>query len=106
MSLILFLLLLFLVSVIVPIVRVAAAIARARQRAREMFGRFRDNTSDAARGKNHPRQNDTKRKKINPEDGEFVKFQELPPEPPTQEQTQVTVEIEEQVEDVEWEDIK
>ncbi len=102
-----FLLFILIIFVVVPLLRGALAIYRARRAARNFFNQFRQ----AAGGKAQNRQPEppkAKPKKINPEDGEFVSFEDLPAEETSQE-TNVeyqSVTIEQQIIDVEWEDIK
>ncbi|MDE6367904.1 MAG: hypothetical protein K2K94_01540 [Muribaculaceae bacterium] len=103
-----FLLLLLLIFVIWPMVRGMIAIARARRSARRFFEQFRQ-AAGAPDGqqRNAPEQPQPKpRKKINPDDGEFVAFEDLPADTSTEPTTFASVEIEQQIVDVEWEDIK
>lgn len=106
MGSILFLLLIF--FVIVPLVRGLLAFYRLRRNARQFFEGFRNpgasTGSDRAPRQEQPRH----RKKIDPTEGEFVSFEELPPDADSTAytETRTEVRVEQQVVDVEWEDIK
>ena len=103
------LLLLLIFFVIIPLVRASMAIYRARRAARKFFDQFRQPSAGGAAAKSpEPGQPKAKSKKINPEDGEFVSFEDLPADASAQENTieYQSVTIEQQIVDVEWEDIK
>lgn len=100
-----FLLLLLIFFVIVPLVRGAVAVYRARRAARKFFDQFRNPGAESRSAA--PEQPQPKAKKINPEDGEFVAFEDLPVYGSSeQESCAADVKPESQVVDVEWEDIK
>lgn len=102
------LLVLLIVFVIVPIFKGVIAIMRARRSARRFFDQFRQ-AAGAPNGhqRKAPQQPQPKpRKKINPDDGEFVAFEDLPADTSAEHTTFVSVEVEQQIVDVEWEDIK
>lgn len=98
-----FLLLLILFFVVIPLVRGMITIYRARRAARKYFEQFRRNAGPQQQ-KSGPQPKKT-RKKINPEDGEFVSFEEIPGKTDTAEKTQTKVTVEQQIVDVEWEDL-
>lgn len=100
-----FLLLLFIFFVIIPLVRGAVAIYRARRAARKFFDQFRNpGTGSQSAAPEQPR---PKAKKINPEDGEFVSFEDIPAAGPSvRSDSPRDVKPEPQVVDVEWEEIK
>ena len=107
MSAILFVLLL--VFVIVPLFKGVIAIMRARRSARRFFDQFRQAAgAQGAYGRRTPEEQPQPkhRKKINPDDGEFVAFEDLPADSSAEQTTFTSVEIEQQIVDVEWEDIK
>lgn len=78
---------------------------RVRRKVRDLFGQFGQRPGDRAAGQPQP-QPRKKRKKINPDDGEFVQYEDLPPSTGDSPAASVKVEIEQQIVDVEWEDIK
>ena len=87
------------------------AIMRARRSARRFFDQFRQaaGASGGNRGNSSEHQPQPKpRKKINPEDGEFVTFEDLPADSDSTvyTETYTEVRVEQQIVDVEWEDIK
>lgn len=99
-----FILLILIFFVIIPLLRGIVAVYRARRAARKFFDQFRN---PAAGSQSAPEQPRPKAKKINPEYGEFVAFEELPADG-TPDNTGHTRDVrpEPQVVDVEWEDIK
>lgn len=103
-----FLLLLLLILVVWPLVRGMIAIARARRSARRFFDQFRQaaGSADGNRGQQAEQPQPKPRKKINPDDGEFVAFEDLPGDSSSDRSTFASVEVEQQIVDVEWEDIK
>lgn len=103
-----FLLLLLLIFVIWPMVRGMIAIMRARRSARRFFDQFRQSAGspDGSQRKESQQPQPKPRKKINPDDGEFVAFEDLPADSSAEHTTYASVEIEQQIVDVEWEDIK
>ncbi len=103
------LILLFTFTVVIPLIRGMRAIYRARRAARQYFEQFRQaaaGTQSSYGNQASAKQQSARRKKINPDDGEFVQFEDLPADAPTVEKTQTTTIIEQQIVDVEWEDIK
>ncbi len=100
-------LLLLLFFVIWPLVKGMLAIMRARRSARRFFDQFRQ-AAGASAGSSQPQKPEPPRKKINPEDGEFVAFEDLPAdsESTTHTETYTEIRVEQQIVDVEWEDIK
>lgn len=104
MSIFFLLFIIFFVFVVVPLIRGVAAIYRARHAAREFFDQFRQSTSGTYT--RPPKQEERKtKKKINPDDGEFVQFEDLPSDRDETATTYTEVTVEQQVVDVEWEDI-
>lgn len=99
-----FFLLLLLFFVIWPMIKGMLAIMRARRSARRFFDQFRQAAGSPQKEPEQPKP----RKKINPEDGEFVAFEDLPPETDsaTYTETRTEIRVEQQIVDVEWEDIK
>ncbi len=103
-----FFLLLIIFFIVIPLFRGVVAVYRARRAARRFFDQFK-NASPGQQATRHHEQPQPRAKKINAEDGEFVSFEELPPDVSQSEtsgrQTNAVV-VEQQVVDVEWEDIK
>ena len=97
-------LLLLIFFVIIPLVKSAAAIYRARKAARQFFEQFRQQTG-AGRAPEPEPQPQKPKKKINADDGEFVQFEDLPPQSDEPHHAETTIVVEQQVVDVEWEDI-
>lgn len=98
-----FLLLLILFFVVMPLVRGMLALYRARRAARKYFEQFRRNAGNQQQNTGpQPRK---ARKKINPEDGEFVSFEEIPGKNDSDNKKQTKVTVEQQIVDVEWEDL-
>lgn len=89
-------------------VRGMIAIMRARRSARRFFDQFRQaaGAPGARQSKAAEKPQPKPRKKINPDDGEFVAFEDLPADSSSERTTYVSVEVEQQIVDVEWEDIK
>lgn len=89
-------------------VKAMIAIMRARRSARRIFEQFREAAGGTAGQSNKPQEpaQPKHRKKINPDDGEFVAFQDLPADPSDGPSDRISVEVEQQIVDVEWEDIK
>jgi len=104
------LLLLIIVFIIIPLLRGMFAIFRARKTVKKYFDQFRQaqNTGNSRSDKNSAEHRSTrKRKKINPEDGEFVAFEDIPGSVCDNDaQTKKNIAVEQQIVDVEWEDIK
>ncbi|MGN0220127.1 MAG: hypothetical protein ACI4AX_07570 [Muribaculaceae bacterium] len=106
-----FLFLLFVFFIVIPIIRVMATIWRARRQTRRFFDQFRTaagaGASTQTRQKEAPRQPKTK-KKIDPSVGEYVAFEEIKTETTTADarDAKTYTEVEQQIVDVEWEDIK
>ena len=102
------LLVLLIVFVIVPLIKGLIAINRARRSARRFFDQFRQAEGAPGRRQNRAAEppQPKPRKKINPDDGEFVAFEDLPADSSAERTTFVSVEVEQQIVDVEWEDIK
>lgn len=103
-----FLLLLVLFFLVVPLIKSMAAIYRARKAARRFFEQFRQDPASSSsqnRGSYRP-EPQRPRKKINPDDGEFVQFEDLPADSGSDRTTVSETIVEQQVVDVEWEDIK
>lgn len=98
-------LILLLFFVIIPLIRGLIAIYRVRSGARRFFDQFRQTASSASRRESHAESEPVK-KKINPDDGEFVAFEELPPDDSPNMESRTEITIEQQVVDIEWEDIK
>ena len=102
-----FLLLLLIFFVVIPLIKSMTAVYRARKAARRFFDQFRQDTDPHSRRRDNPRQQPPRpRKKINPDDGEFVQFEDLPADSSTKKKTVSETVVEQQVVDVEWEDIK
>lgn len=100
-----FLILLLIIFVIFPLIKVAVTIYRARRQMRNVFEQFRQ-TGRAASERPEPKPA-PRRKKIDPADGEFVAFEELPPDNAAQQTVETeTIVVEQQIVDAEWEDIK
>lgn len=97
--------LIFLLFFIIPIVKLLTAVYRARRNARRFYERFR---SQAGSPFSEPQsqQPPRPRKKIDPADGEFVAFEDIPGDCEQQQTTYTEVKIEQQIVDVEWEDIR
>lgn len=97
--------------VVLPIFRVGVAIYRARRQARQFFDSFRRNGAGAPADET-PDAPKPKKKKIDPSDGEYVAFEEIESTTTVDSQTDsagrssTTVETEQQIVDIEWEDIK
>lgn len=105
----LLLLVILFVFVIWPMVKGLIAINRARRSARQFFNQFRQGAGDPNGGYRRAAEEQPRpksRKKINPDDGEFVAFEDIPGDSSSQGSRNVKVEIEQQIVDVEWEDIK
>jgi hypothetical protein len=106
-----FLFLLFVFFIVIPVVRVVITIWRARRQTRRFFDQFRNATGTGASSqtgrKEAPRQPKTK-KKIDPSVGEYVAFEEIKTESTTTDRQNTTTytEVEQQIVDVDWEDIK
>lgn len=106
-----FLFLLFVFFIVIPVVRVVITIWRARRQTRRFFDQFRNATgtgpSSQTGRKEAPRQPKTK-KKIDPSVGEYVAFEEIKTESTTTDRQNTTTytEVEQQIVDVDWEDIK
>lgn len=106
-----FLFLLFVFFIVIPVVRVVITIWRARRQTRRFFDQFRNATGTGASSqtgrKEAPRQPKTK-KKIDPSVGEYVAFEEIKTETTTADarDAKTYTEVEQQIVDVEWEDIK
>lgn len=106
-----FLFLLFVFFIVIPVVRVVITIWRARRQTRRFFDQFRNATGAGASSqtgrKEAPRQPKTK-KKIDPTVGEYVAFEEIKTESTTTDRQNTTTytEVEQQIVDVDWEDIK
>ncbi len=110
-----FLFLLFVFFIVIPIIRVMITIWRARRQTRRFFDQFRNAAGAGSGSSSQTRQNDAPRqpkakKKIDPTVGEYVAFEEI-----KSETTQTAggtagaktyTEVEQQIVDVEWEDIK
>lgn len=101
---------LFFVFIVVPIVRVVLTIYRARRQTRQFFDRFRNAASggtEQQRRSEAPRK-PTPKKKIDPSVGEYVAFEEIKSTVSESGagKSATYTEVEQQVEDVEWEDIK
>ncbi len=110
-----FILLLFIFFIVVPLVRfgwriwvVSRQFKQAQQRMNDMFNNARQAQSSGYESAGKTR----KKKKINPEDGEFVQFEELDsstdtPDPQSfKTKSSGSVKPESQIEDAVWEDIK
>lgn len=98
-----FLLLLILFFVVWPLVKGILALYRARRAARKYFEQFRRNAGPQQQkpGPQPPKA----RKKINPDDGEFVSFEEIPGKNNSDDKPRTKGTVEQQIVDVEWEDI-
>lgn len=100
-------LILIFVFVVIPLIRLAAAIWRAQRAAKSYINNFKKQTENYRKANSQQPEPQKKKKKIDPSDGEFVNFEELPSEAEATQSSKTTyVEIEQQVVDVEWEDIK
>lgn len=105
-----FLLLLLLFFIVVPVIKVMwriwqlrRAYRNAQQQMNDVFNRARQDTRNAAE-RNHSR----KKKKIDPDIGEYVAFEEI--KTTVQEETADTntntrIKIDSQIEDASWEDL-
>lgn len=97
--------------VVIPIFRVGAAIYRARRQARQFFDNFGRNGAGAPADETAAAPK-PKKKKIDPADGEYVQFEEIESTTTVDSKTDsaghttTTVETEQQIVDIEWEDIK
>lgn len=97
--------------VVLPIFRVGAAIYRARRQARQFFDSFGRNGAGAPADESAAATK-PKKKKIDPSDGEYVAFEEIESTTTVDSKTDkdghtsTTVETEQQIVDIEWEDIK
>ena len=97
--------------VIIPIFRVGAAIYRARRQTRQFFDSLGRNAA-GNRSDETPATPKPKKKKIDPTDGEYVQFEEIDSTTTVNSstdsagRTSTTVETEQQIVDIEWEDIK
>lgn len=102
-----FLFLLLIFFVVIPLIKSITAIYRARKAARRFFEQFRQSAPSSGNSRatppNEPRR---QRKKINPDDGEFVQFEDLPADNSAGHTSASETVIEQQVVDVEWEDLK
>lgn len=109
-----FLLLLLIFFVIIPIVRTMVTILRARRSARQFFEQFTGNAHSGRQRRTEPRHTpepeyQPQQKKIDPDEGEFVAFEDLPAEPDRSSDDKPktgTDIIEPQIVDAEWEEIK
>ena len=107
------LLVILIVFVVIPVFRIAYAIYKARRQAQRFFERFnnQNRAASGSRRQSEPQPKPAKRKKINPEDGEYVSFEEISVFRSTTTADNAgssaqKVETEQQIVDVEWEDIK
>lgn len=104
---------LFIVFIVVPIVRVMLTIYRARRQTRRFFDQFRTAAGGGA-SQQQKRPGDARqqprrpKKKIDPSVGEYVAFEEIKStvSESDADASAAYTEVEQQVEDVEWEDIK
>lgn len=111
MSFFLLLFIAFLVYfVAIPLWRVYSAVNRQRRAMRDFFGQARSGQqNDRSRsGFSRPSQQPRRKKKIDPNIGEYVEFEEIESTTTTQtaEGTTTDYRRESQVTDVEWEDVK
>lgn len=113
MSFFLFLLLAFLiVFIVIPVIRLIVAISRAKAQARSMFenmfGGAENTSSGAGKGRRDNPATAPRRKKIDPEVGEYVEYEEIACNVTTTDSDgsvkRETV-VEQQIVDVEWEDL-
>lgn len=105
-----FLLLLIIIFIVVPIIRVAITFHRLKRNARQafesMYGRAYSSGNRQADREDVTRP--PKRKKIERDVGEYVAFEELPPNPDAARESasrSAKAVIEQQVVDAEWEEI-
>lgn len=104
MTTLLFLLLIF--FVVIPLFKSAVAIYRARRAARQFFDQFRQQAAGRRAPDPDPQPAPQKsKKKIDPEDGEFVQFEDLPADGSEYSRAYTEVKVEQQIVDVEWEDL-
>lgn len=106
-----FLFLLFVFFIVIPVIRVVITIWRARRQTRRFFDQFRNAAGAGASsqtGRKEPQQKPRSKKKIDPSVGEYVAFEEIKSETTTTDRQNTTTytEVEQQVVDVDWEDIK
>lgn len=98
------LLVLFITFIVVPIFKIVAAVWRTQRAAKNYFRAAREQAEKAAEKQQEQAK---KKKKINPSDGEFVNFEELPPDNENSStETKTEIIVEQQVVDIEWEDIE
>lgn len=106
-----FLFLLFVFFIVIPVIRVVITIWRARRQTRRFFDQFRTAAGTGASShtrQKEPQQKPRSKKKIDPSVGEYVAFEEIKSETTTTDRQNTTTytEVEQQVVDVDWEDIK
>ena len=106
-----FLFLLFVFFIVIPVIRVVITIWRARRQTRRFFDQFRTAAGAGASSQTRqkePQQKPRSKKKIDPSVGEYVAFEEIKSETTTtyRQNTTTYTEVEQQVVDVDWEDIK
>ena len=115
MSLIGILLLVFFIYFIVlPIARVFMTLSKARKHVRDMFSGMDPNGGGTRAGgqdrqsRQYTRQSRPKAKKIDPNVGEYVEFEEVActVTPDQAECTRASFKAESQIEDADWEDLK
>ncbi|MDE6277274.1 MAG: hypothetical protein K2M06_04115 [Muribaculaceae bacterium] len=104
------LLLLFLIIyfIVVPLVRAALGVRRMRRQWQQRVDDFRRTAGFSdARGQAEP-QAPARKKKIDADTGEYIAFEEITVETTTRTEEGTTKQtiVEEQIEDVSWEDIK
>ncbi|MDE6267656.1 MAG: DUF4834 family protein [Muribaculaceae bacterium] len=112
--LVLILLILFAYYVILPVVRGLMQLNRMRSNARDFFNSMNQQAAGARSRDSQPQQPAPKKKKIDPSVGEYVDYEEITVEQTTVNATTTTdgsssstsIDVEQQIVDVEWEDIK
>lgn len=112
--LVLILLFIFAYYVLLPMIRGLMQFNRMRSNARDFFNSMNQQASGARSDSRQPQQPAPKKKKIDPSVGEYVDYEEITVEQTTVNATTATdgtssttrIDVEQQIVDVEWEDIK
>ncbi|MDE6654911.1 MAG: DUF4834 family protein [Muribaculaceae bacterium] len=104
MYLLLFLILIFYWFIIRPYLKVRKVMKNAQRQANEFFGGSGSPFGTGSSG-HSPRPHRRRHKKIDPDVGEYIEFEELTTAT-TYSYTETHYEIEDQIEDADWEDIK
>lgn len=101
------LLILFIVFIVVPLVRFYLAVKRTQKHMRDTFQNGQQQQQQSGRKSGWTKAPSRRRKKIDDNVGEYVRFEEIDGSRPNSESNNTSkVETEQQIVDAEWEDIK